>query len=203
MDDPRPFTTMDLSWERAFGGATGDRLCIENPVGRGIAADQESLDGTALPNLEDPDARITCWTDRPAPAGVGFVGRGWAPRRSLAGVSHAFHNAAPVPQQLDGYLRGDEEIELVNLTPEGYLSFRLPGRRPRVRVARWSPSPFTRHATDGDASMDRVRPEDDLVPTLDTLILLPDERRICLVYRAVCSLTRADGLEVTRVTVRV
>jgi hypothetical protein len=51
--------------------------------------------------------------------------------------------------------------------------------------------------------MDRVRREDDVVPALDTLILLPDERRICLVYRAVCALTRADGLEVARVTVRV
>src|SRR5262245_4261597 len=203
MDDPRPFTTMDLSWERAFGGATVDRLCLENPVGRGIAADRESLDGTALPNLESPDARIVCWTDRPAPAGVGFVGRGWSPRRSLAGVSHGFHNAAPVPQQLDGFLRGDEEVELVNLTPEGHLAFRLLGRRPRVRVARWSTPSFTSQAAERDAPMGPVHREHDVVPALDTRILLPDERRVCIVHRAVCALTCADGVDVARVTVRV
>ena len=203
MDDPRPFTTMDLGWERAFGGATGDHLCIENPVGRGIAADQESLDGTALPNLEDPNARIACWTDRPTPAGVGFVGRGWAPRRSLAGVSQGFHNGAPVAQQVDGFLRGDEEIELVNLTPEGHLSFRLPGRRPTLRVSRWSTSPVAWRATDCDAPARPVHREHDVVPALDTLVLLPDKRRICLVHRAVCSLTGLDGIEIARVTVRV
>jgi hypothetical protein len=202
MDAPKPFTTMDLGWDRAFGGATGDRLCEENPVGCGIVFDEESIDGTRLPNLEDPRRRIESWTDRPPPVGVGFVGRGWVPRRCLAGVSHAFHNAAPAEQQIDGYLRGDEEVELVNLTPDGHVRFRLPGRRPALGVTRWTASPLEWLATHPGVPSRPLLREAVIAPALDTLILLPEERRACLVHRAVCDLAHLDGLEIARVTVR-
>jgi hypothetical protein len=198
MDDPIPFTTMDLGWERAFGGA----LCPVNPVGRGIAAEEASLDGTALPNLEDPRAPIASWTDRPAPAGVAWVGRGWTPRRDLA-ASPAFHNAAPAEQQLDGYLRGDEEVELMNLTPDGHLRFRLPARLPMLRVSRWTASPLAWLAAHPGTPTRPLQRDETVAPALDTLILLPDERRVCLVSRAVCTLTHPDGLDVARVVVQV
>lgn len=201
MEAPKPFTTMDLGWERAFGGATAERLCEENPVGRGIVFDEESIDGTRLPNLEDPRRRIESWTHRPAPAGVGVVGRGWAPRRVFAGVSHAFHNAAPVAQQVDGYLRGDEDVELVNLTPEGHVRFRLPGRRPALRVERWIASPREWLATHPGVPARPLLRESVVPLVLDTLMLLPGERRVWLVHRAVCDLESADAREVARVSV--
>jgi hypothetical protein len=201
MDAPKPFTTMDLAWERAFGGTTADRLCEENPVGRGIVFDDESIDGTPLPNLEDPRRRIESWTDRPTPAGVGVVGRGWAPRRTFAGVSHAFHNAAPGEQQVAGYLRGDEDVELVNLTPEGHVRFRLPGRRPALRVERWTASPRDWLATHPGVPARPLLREGVIALMLDTVMLLPGERRVCLVHRAVCDLENADAREIARVSV--
>jgi hypothetical protein len=202
IEGPEPFTTMDLGWERAYGGATASRVSDTNPVGRGLVFAKDAIDGTPLPNLEDPRHAITCWTDRPAPMGVGFVGRGWAPRRALAGVSHAFHNGAPAEQQVDGYLRGDEEVELVHLGRQPHVRFRLPGLRPQLTVARWSLPPLAWLAA--HAGMDAEPPlrEDTVTPALDTLVLLPEEGRLYLVYRAVCDLASADSLEVARVTVR-
>lgn len=203
IEGPEPWTTMDLGWDRAYGGATASRISETNPVGRGLVLEKDDADATPLPNLENPHDAIASWTDRPAPAGFGFVGRGWVPRRALAGTSHAFHNGAPPEQQVDGYLRGDEEVELVHLGPEPHVRFRLPGLRPKVTIARWVVPPLGWLAA--HAGTDAAPPlrEDAVTPVLDTLVLLPEERRVYVVYRAVCDLTSADSLEVARVTVGV
>jgi hypothetical protein len=92
---PLPFERMPLTYERAFGGTAtveldaASKLDVShplNPRGRGFDA-SAFLDGLeawlgaprgyprltddsrALPNVEHPEARITCWDDAPEPAG--------------------------------------------------------------------------------------------------------------------------------------
>src|SRR5262249_26571503 len=84
---PRPFRAVPLTYERAFGGedaAGPDKPQREdrNPVGTGFVGSggTERIDHLPLPNLEDPANLISSPGDRPAPVGVGYVGRHWAPR---------------------------------------------------------------------------------------------------------------------------
>jgi hypothetical protein len=113
--DPQPFTTMEIKYERAYGGVDiySDRRvpCAypRNHLGRGfvVANVKKALDGLALPNLEDPKnsltpARLitgnwTNWERQPAPQGFGWYSKYWQPRAKLAGVLPA---DKPLEQQL-------------------------------------------------------------------------------------------------------
>jgi hypothetical protein len=105
--DPVPFTTMELRYERAYGG-TDVYSDVKvpypyprNPLGRGFAVRNtpRSVDGLALPNIEDPWARLTpgtlclddyaAWEARPLPAGFAPVPKTWLPRALLAGIMPA------------------------------------------------------------------------------------------------------------------
>ncbi|NVB42735.1 DUF2169 domain-containing protein [Pseudenhygromyxa sp. WMMC2535] len=151
---PEPFTAMPLCWERAFGGMLGplaegeededDRAELRNPVGvgfRGARSVDEAV-ASELPNIEYPDARVASPGDRVRPAGLGPVGRGWAPRLARAGTfderwkarrwplrpqdyDPAFDQSAPDDQLLDIYPAG-AELALGNLSPAGIWVLRLP-----------------------------------------------------------------------------
>jgi hypothetical protein len=204
---PLPFERVPLVYERAFGGADlsapdprDHEVELRNPVGVGLVARRSrALDGTPLPNLEDPAALIGDPGDRPEPAGFGFIGRGWQPRAALAGTYDAAWSAerAPLlPDDFDerfyhgahprlvsrGHLRGDEEVRLVHLGPGGAARFRLPGAAPRITV------------TVGDAS-------EALVVAFDTLILDVDALRVTLVWRGRRPLRAGELLRVRRVRV--
>src|SRR5262249_24214192 len=73
---PQPFVSMDLVYERAFGGFDGPagRHCPENHLGTGFIGKNtvERVDGLRLPNLEDPRDLIHAWDSRPRPVGFGF-----------------------------------------------------------------------------------------------------------------------------------
>lgn len=132
--EPASFTTMPLTWERALGGPS-DR---DNPAGVG-------RQGAPMPNVEWPQRLLRSPGDRVEPAGFGPIAADWKPRSSLIGtyggdylatrwpwfpadLEWGHFNSAPRDQQLDGYLRGDEELQFTNLHrshPE--LITRLPG----------------------------------------------------------------------------
>jgi hypothetical protein len=150
MSSPQPFEMMPLVYERAFGGtdASADdpaRHAAEprNPIGAGFAASRSNAKGRPLPNLEDPSDEISGWNSRPAPVGVGFVGRHWEPRRRYAGTCDQayietrlplyprdfdvrFFSGAPEDQVFTPHLRGGEPVHLENLSPYGPLVFTLP-----------------------------------------------------------------------------
>ena len=186
---PAPFTAMPLVFERAFGGfdhESGDH-CAENPIGRGYIHAPEAADGTRLPNLENPRQLIRAWDDHPAPVGWGVFGQAWSPRSQLAGRSPELHPQFGLPEDFDprflngahpglqlGTLSGDEEVELLRVTPDGRRRFTLPGRTPRVSVR-------TRTTTGPDARASEPRP---LPVVLDTLVLLPDDGVFTLTWRA-------------------
>lgn len=70
--EPRPFTSMPLTFARAFGGEAESDGGIKltwpaNPGGRGFYLTADEAAGRPLPNLEDPSDRISTWTDRVEP----------------------------------------------------------------------------------------------------------------------------------------
>jgi len=195
--EPEPFESMPLVWERAFGGAdTADEdpekhdYEKRNPVGTGFvaAAKKERLEGLALPNLEDPEAAITSWKDRPAPAGFGFVGRGWEPRLGHAGTyDEAWQqNRCPLlPEDFDEryfnggspgliaspHLEGGERVRLAGASPDGVLGFTLPVRDLEVELWRKGRKEAGR-------------------PVLDTVVIEPDAGRVMLTWRATVACPR-------------
>jgi hypothetical protein len=102
--DPQPFETMDLRYERAYGGvdiySQPKMQCIypRNHLGRGyaVANSQRSVENLPLPNIEDPKDPLTparlCvgnfmeWERQPMPQGFGWTERTALPRASYAGV---------------------------------------------------------------------------------------------------------------------
>ena len=187
--DPLPFQTMPLCWERCFGGSG----VAENPVGRGLAPLRASGQlPIALPNIESPTAMVRSAADRPDPAGAFPIAPTWPSRRAFGGTydeawqktrwpffpedfDWGYFNAAPRDQQIEGYWRGDEEIELTGLHPaEPLIRCRLPGVRPRVFL----------HHTGADAGLREV------ALNLDTITLDVDTLRVHCVWRGLAEIAR-------------
>jgi hypothetical protein len=206
MTPPEPFTKMALTYERAFGGSDTrsenrqeHRLEPRNPIGTGFAIRSEHLVDQPLPNIEYPDELISSWKERPRPAGFGIVASYWSPRLQYAGsydkkwqqerfplapedFDDRFMQCAPPDQQTDSLLHGGEAVELINLSPSGRLSFRLP----KVRLG------F------------ETRFGQERVPhpgRLHTVILEPDVPRVMLVWHSTleCATSRVDYLDETRI----
>lgn len=134
---PQPFESMPLRYELCFGGEG----ISANPVGRGP-------DGR-LPNIEDPGSLVTSPSSKPKPVGAFPIPRTWKARMKKAGTysdswvktrfpwfpddfDWAYFNAAPEDQRIEGFWRGDEQIDLVNLHPEhARIAAKLPGLRAR------------------------------------------------------------------------
>jgi uncharacterized protein YjbI with pentapeptide repeats len=143
---PEPITELPIRYDQAFGGEGFE----DNPVGRGFAAVEDPVTGRSsrpLPCVEYPGEVVTAPTQRPRPASLEGLDVGWRPRRRHAGtydeaylrermpglpddLDWRLFNDAPEDQWLDGFLRGDEPFELVNLHPDRP---RLAGRLPAVR----------------------------------------------------------------------
>jgi hypothetical protein len=128
--EPKPFTRMPITYERAFGGiGLGD-----NPL------------GTATPNVVYPDP-----ARQKEPAGYGPISWYWPSRKRLLrghprqgleqriaeipdGFDVSFFQAAPEDQRIS-FLQGDEAILLQGLHPSHpSLETRLPGARALARV---------------------------------------------------------------------
>ena len=188
---PEPFEKMPLLWERAFGGVeppAGNPPRSDgedrNPVGTGFRSrvSGRKLEDVIPPNLEDPAKLISSPGDRPAPAGFGALAPHWKPRPKYAGTydeawqknrapylpkdfDPRFLQVAPEDQQVPGYLKGGEPVEVAGATPTGVLRFNIPARRVDVLFRL-------------DSGVERR------VANLDTVILRPDESRLVLVWRA-------------------
>ena len=144
----QPTAEVDLKWDLAWGGFDDSdpedpREEPRNPVGRGVARRAESLTGAAAPQIEEVGHPITSRDVRAAPAGLGPIGRAFAPRRGYAGTydrtwkenrapllpddyddRHA--QVAPPPQIVTSPLAGAVPVRLVHLTPRPAVAFPLP-----------------------------------------------------------------------------
>lgn len=194
--DAEVLTPVPLHYGSAFGGAdvlhpdeTRRRVHQGNPCGVGFYGDapKAAIVGQPLPafeSLTDP-ARSPDTEHRAVAAGV--VGRAWLPRRTHAGTYDAawqesqapflptdfsphYFNGAPDDQRMP-YPRGGEEVDLGNLTADGWWSFALP-------------------ALTEDAEIFPIRgPSVPAQVVIDTVVIEPDARRLTLTARATVPLT--------------
>jgi hypothetical protein len=180
--DPLPFESVPLQYEYSFGGTSASRYEARNPVGLGFyESAKEALD-QPLPSIEEPQAPIRGWADRPAPCGFGPVARHWQPRRGWAGTydtawveeraplwppdfDERFFQTAPWGLQASPHLRGGEPVVLEGVSPEGPIAFALPVFKLLARCT------FARR-------------REKRRMTLDTVLLEPEERRLVLTWRA-------------------
>ena len=191
MTPPLAFETIPLIYERAFGGWDRDHADprkhayeARNPVGTGFRKSGGFVEGIRLPNVESPREPIREFGDHPPPTGFGFVSPHWRSRAVFAGTydeAWQTQRAPLLPKNFDrrhmsaaspgliaaGYLRGDEAVTTIGMTPEGAWSFPLPGiSAPGARITQ----------IDGSTT--------EVSLNLDTIIIEPDERRVQMLWRA-------------------
>jgi hypothetical protein len=150
---PNPIDKVPLVYERAFGGwdrANKDEKTwkhdARNPVGRGFGDPLRYVEEgkVPLPNVEDPSHLISRYGDSPQPAGFGFLSPDWQARARYAGTYDAawdadrkpllpldfdvrYFSAASPGLVAPGYMKGDEEVVVINAAPTPQLRFKLPG----------------------------------------------------------------------------
>ncbi|TIR65354.1 MAG: DUF2169 domain-containing protein, partial [Mesorhizobium sp.] len=187
---PQPFLKLPISYDFAWGGV--DRLDPEdqlpasykyNPVGTGWsrAKNQRFIPGLRLPNTQAVNEEIRSPFGDYQPISFGPMGRGWPGRIEYGGTydqnwidnvfpflpqdfDERYFQMAPPDQQID-HPRGGEEVVLVNLTPEGRVSFRLPSTALPMTLFKGRQKAY----------------EADVFP--DTILLEPEKRRFSLVWR--------------------
>jgi hypothetical protein len=185
----KPFTSMPIVYEKAFGGRhdidQNSYLAEErNPIGCGFSGKRSARDmeGTSLPNIEDPNELISYCNETPGPTGFGFCSPDWMPRRAFAGTydeywqknrapylpldfDNRFLNAAHPDLIYPGYLKGGELISVVNMHPEGEIRAVLPEISVSCEV---------------DLKGQTHRP----LMNLETLIIEPNSKQVSMVWRA-------------------
>ena len=198
--EPEPFTAMPLRYERSFGGPD----FAANPVGSGghRAIDETGEKVRPLPNLEDPRWPVESPQSQPRPAGFGPLNRMWQTRRAKMGTYRkdylesrwpwfpedfdwSHFNAAPEDLQVEGYLRGDEELYFENLHPvHSEYTSRLPGIRVRCFVNKL-PSPDSEQVQFLEVPMN-----------LDTLWVDMEAEQVVLVWRGWTEVASEDHEDV-------
>lgn len=190
---PEPFTIMPISYDNAYGGVDKPdedpkthRWYQLNPVGVGYHP--SAPNGMPLPNTESIGELVSRPGGRYQPMAFGPIGRSWQQRIKWAGTydqkwmegtfpflprdfDEQYFQCAAADQQMD-YLKGGEEVVLINLTPAGRSAFKLPVLREQ----------FTVFYKNGD--------EKRIVGVVDTLMLEPDSERFTLTLRASLPLRR-------------
>jgi len=187
---PQPFLKMPITYDNAWGGV--DRLnpqdklpgaYLRNPVGTGWAQtkNQSLIPGLRLPNTQAVDDEVNSPFGDYKPMSFGPMGRGWPGRIEYGGTydenwtknifpflppdfDERYFQMAPPDQQID-LPRGGEEVQLVNLTPDGRISFRLPSTALPVTMFKYQTKTF----------------DSEVYP--DTILIDPENRRFSLVWR--------------------
>jgi hypothetical protein len=202
-----PFVKMPFSYGQAFGGVDKSdpdekkhRAFVANPVGQGFHSNhaREAIHGKPLPNTEELDRAVKKADGDYRPMSFGPIGRAWPPRPQFAGtydqdwqdnvfpflpkdIDERYYQAAPADQQTD-YLKGGEEVVLLNLTHQGRTSFKLP----TIDV------PVTFYLKNSQ--------QNGTAAVADTLIIEPELDRFVIVWRASLPL-RKNMFEVAQVLV--
>jgi hypothetical protein len=119
--EAEPFASLRLDYKKAYGGKDAkstpgvEYAYPRNPIGKGfiIRGDAANLQGTALPNIEDPQNLLTPaklvlgkfdqWQKQPEPVAFGYVPRNSHPRLSQAGLNK--------PEQVDAEAGRQAKLE--------------------------------------------------------------------------------------------
>jgi len=185
----KTFDRIALTYENAFGGVDISTLEEElvqysefNPIGKGFVGNKKTpVEGLHLPNIENPQALISHYNDKPMPSGFGFISRNWQPRTNLAGTydksweenrqpllplnfDEKYFNAAHPNLITPQHLIGGEQIQLRNLSQLGDINFVLPEWTLPVKVT-----------VKGRSK--------SIKPVLDTVVIEPDINNVSLTWR--------------------
>ncbi len=189
---PEPFTSLELTYEHAFGGKEFER----NPKGKGIGPvllpNGERIH--PLPNIEDPDHLVLEATDRPEPAGYhpleitspqrrkkeGTFDKKWIdevkPDLPLDTAEDMF-NAAPENQQIKEFFSPGDELAVQNMHPEFSI---IRSHLPLVRL-RFFVTKKTGKRTGPDENEVFV----EVANSIDTVWLFPALKRGVVLYRGI------------------
>ncbi|MEO7033619.1 MAG: DUF2169 domain-containing protein [Polyangiaceae bacterium] len=108
-----------------------------------------------------------------------------------------YFNGAHPYFQVEGHLAGNEAVRLTNVAKgRPVFEFQLPGVRPVFTVSS-HPWPSGAPAPDTEAPL-AIR---QIIPKLDTLVLIPDEAVFFLVWRGLIPIRDPGALEVAEVRV--
>lgn len=197
--EPIPFLSQEISYDKAFGGTDIDpadptRIAMyrTNPSGIGYCRFKQNLAGMPLPVTEEIGQPVNSPDGQYRPMAFGPLGRHWLPRCGYAGTYDAqwqqermpflpddfdprYYQAAPLDQQI-AYPQGGEPIVLINLAPQPRLDARIPRETLHVRFIR------------------KRAPVVEVRAQIDTVLIEPEEDRLCLTWRAACPLER-DAFE--------
>jgi hypothetical protein len=194
---PMPFLKMPITYDRAFGGIDDNHedpnklvAYTPNPVGVGYHRHlkKEYVDGKPLPNTEEPNSPIKMPNGAYRPRSFGPVGRNWPQRLKFAGTydqdwlddifpflppdfDERYFQSAPLDQQMP-YPTGGEIVALLNLTPEGNTTFKLPDSNLLV----WF--------------LMKNGEEEEVGAVIDTILIEPEENRFMITWRASTPLKR-------------
>lgn len=201
--EPEPFTEIELRYENSFGG----RGYKKNPIGKGI--DEIKLkDGKKvclLPNVLRPDDQLLTLGSKSEPAGFGPIGQMWHDRFSKLGsykgnylkkrwpwfpedFDWSYFNAAPQDMQVEGYLKGDEELYFENLHPEHpqYHS-KLPGLRIRCFL------------NESDTENENITHFREVSMNPDTLWVDMENEKLVIVWRGVTAIKSEEYNEIQHI----
>lgn len=197
---PKKFLKIPIIYERAFGGVDISsrnpkkrRTEPRNPIGvgfRGTPSHDPNIH-IEVPNVEYPRERMSSRRNRPRPAGLGAISRSWKPRIDYAGTyddtwlnehwpllpldfDPRHNQSAPVDQQ-SRTIQGGETVQLLNLTPEGSWTFKLPTLDIPVHLL-----------YDSHRNQSKLR--------MDTVLIEPDIYRVTLTSRLKLVLPRNQDL---------
>lgn len=188
---PEPFTEMELTWERAFGGPEYEA----NPLGRGMPDEEPRR----LPNLELPGEMVDAEGDRPPPVCFGPVDPMWSPRNQRTGTyddvwlneyypgfppdfDWRHFQIASDDQHNERSFKGDEEFELLNLHPSRpKITGRLPGVIGRA---------FLRKRGAPENQLEEVRLK------LTTVWFFPHRDRVLLLWQGATPVSEDDAWDV-------
>ena len=203
--DQADIDRIPTSFEWAFGGMDPDTKgydpetdkgepgwFADNPVGLGYWTDKKRAEGKLLPCIEDPEAPVEAWNDRPAVQATWFRPSFWFPRAQHIDRMPEYPDDPPEgeddgPQDFIGarvglikpmfyqhahpdlifpLLKGDEELDLRGFLPDAKgMRFALPGleRRSRMRII-------------GDYDVRRMQ--------LDSVLVYPESAAVVLIHRS-------------------
>jgi len=202
ISDPLPFTKMDITYDKAFGGPNYKK----NPLGKGYASVRTGS-GKAihpLPNIENPHDLVDSPTKKPDPAGFGPIDLTLPQRMEKVGtydqkwldnlfpglaedIDYTYFNTAPPDQWLDGFFNGNESFEIRGMHPEKKaLQSRLPETRSRC---------FINQKTDNGEQFREIK------TNLDTVWLFPHAEKGIIVWRGVVEIGTDDAEDVLHMLV--
>ena len=181
---PVPFVRMPLTWEKAYGGPA----FAANPLGKGAnpIVQEDGQSRLPLPNIELAGRPASRRGDVLEPAAFGPIANTWPQRLKKFGhideqylkarwpwypasMDWQYFNCAPEDQQFEGYLQGNENLDLEHLLP------RVPDHRsflPGIRVRCFLNELVMAHQELREVPMH-----------LDTLWVAPEEEKLVLVWR--------------------